>query len=774
MPTSQLQSSTRDLVAAGDFVRARPYLFELERRLVELPVEQQGGALESIYLFLSVANLQTYGVTQERQWLAEALDACDEYITLYPNGDQLAIVLINKGDALRGLGQFAEAAPILEQALQAPAVDRLSINQQTETIEKIVEAYYVSENWDEGIPWFQKQMQYRDYPDRVSQAAIALVEAYIATDRVQEMMAFVPILARDSSARYNVRLNAKLIEGADKLLKEEAYAKASFLFNLVLSKDELTAHHKGILDQTLQRIEWIEKNGFGKSELSKLRIDARNAENQIKGLAEIADYSAELEWRKAQTFQQTGRDFEAFWAFYRLLNDFPDRKDQIEDFHYAAFVQASEIDFVDYVIKLGESYILSEPYDKYRKEVTFILADVYKTEGPFERFRNLATQFVIKYPNDDFAGAMIYLLADAYSSRGEYEALSAEFGELLGLMNSGSVMDGLFYWRGMAGIFLEDYDLSRQSFTQLFNQYENSAYLEDAEFRMGVVHFASGDLDRSRESLISFTEKYPQSVLLGEAMVYLGDLYAADAEVNLAIQHYMQVEEHTELFDFIDHAYFQSARLCEENKLFGRMASMLQRYIERFPESPSLSKAIYELGRTFEMQGRAVEGLLVFRDAIQDFGDQRMSFGVDEIIESFPSKYDEHYKRLTSTLGFLRKLMDDEVFRDEVMGSRRKLFDYLSENPSVDREVRDLVMRNRPFRESLKSGEGPVEELFSRFHDNFLHFPSEPPDEIFRSILDKATIGGQRTLELRMQKALVAVGASELDINSFSREDFKY
>ncbi|MGB0372652.1 MAG: tetratricopeptide repeat protein [Opitutales bacterium] len=774
LPTSQLQSETRDLVANGEFVRARPYLVELERRLIELPPEQQGEALESVYVFLSVANLQTYGATQEARWLTDAIDACDKYISGYPNGNQLGVVLINKGDALRAQGKFAEAAPVLEQAMNPPASDRLSSARQLETLEKIVQAYYVTENWEKGIPWFQRQMEYKDFPDRVSQAATALVEAYIATNRPEEMMAFVPVLARDSSARYNIRLNAKLIEGADKLSKGKNYAQASFLYNLVLSKGELITYHQGVLDRVQQRINWIETNQMGESELSKLRIDLTNAENQVKALKEVADYSAELEWRKAQTYQQTGRDFEAFWAFYRLLNDFPDRTDQIEDYHYAAFVQASEIDLTDYVIELGESYILGNKYNKYIKEVTFMLADVYKTEGPFERFRNLATQFVVKYPNDDFAGAMIYLLADAYSARGDYEALSRDFGEMIATMDGGRVMDGLYYWRGMAGIFLEDYDLSRQSFTQLFDQYQTSAYLEDAEFRIGVVNFASGDLESARETMVSFLEKYPESILLGEVHVYLGDLYASEAEVELALDHYMQVEHYTDLFDFIDHAYFQSARLCEENEFFDRMASILQDYLDKFPESPNLSKAIYEVGRAYEMDGSAVDALLSYRDAIQDYGDQRLSFGVDEIIDAFPVKYEEHYTRLKATSEFLESLISDSAFRESILSNRRKLFEYLSENPGIDRAVRDLVMRNSEFRKSLESGEGLAQEVYNEFKEDFYKFPPESPEEIFQSILTDAVIDGRKTLQLRMGMALDRAAGKKPEVETFSREDLDY
>ena len=775
LPTSQLQVETRDLVSSRDFVEALPYLLEMERRVSELPLATQGEALENIYLYLSIANLQKYALEQEESWLEETILYADKYIEKFPDGMRIGMVLVNKGDALRAMGDFAAAAEVLVRAMTPPEIGTIKLSMEPDILEKIVQAYYITQNWESGISWFLKLMEFRDFPDKTSLAATALVEAYIATDRVGEMMQFVPMLARDSDARYNVRLNAKLIEGADKLNDEGNYAQAAFLYNLVLSKNEMIDHHQMVYDRSQLEIRRIEDSGINSDKLSKLRIDSQNSKHQVEQLKEVEDYSASLQWRKAQTFQKTGRDYEAFWAFYRLLTDYPDNKAQIEDFHYAAFVQAREIELKEKVLELGESYVLNSDYREYRKEITFMLGEIYKSEGLFEQFRDLATQFVVNYPDDDFSGAMIYLLADAYSSAREYQRMADDFSEMIALMDSGKVMDGLYYWSGMAGIFLEDYDLSRQSFSQLFDQFETSAYLEDAEFRMGVVQFASGELDQALETMRSFLDSYPESVLRGEAHVYLGDLYAAMATsaefVNKAIESYSKVPDYTDTLDFIDHAYFQSARLCEENQFYGRMVKVLNEYVERFPSSPSLSKAIFQMGKAYELEGQPVKGLLVYRDAIGKFGNYPLSFGVDEIIELYPIKYQRHYDRLQATYGFLTRLTSDDAFRAELLEDRRKLFAHLGDNPAIDGAVREMIMRDKEFRASLAEGSGKAFDLLDAFKRDLDGFPTEKPKDSFGAFLDKAKAESQETLKLRMQMALDAVSGIRTDASSFTSED---
>ena len=80
----------------------RPYL-GAERRLVELPESQQGEALQSVYVFLTVANLQTFA--RNIRWLNETILAADKYASKYPTAISW-LGLVNKGDVLRAQGKL--------------------------------------------------------------------------------------------------------------------------------------------------------------------------------------------------------------------------------------------------------------------------------------------------------------------------------------------------------------------------------------------------------------------------------------------------------------------------------------------------------------------------------------------------------------------------------------------------------------------------------------------------------------------------------------------
>lgn len=770
LATSQLQEVTVDLVRDGDLIDAIPFLEEIVLRVEELPENQQD-ALEDTYYYLSIAYLQSYARSRNSTWLNKTVEITDSYLKKYLNGRELPNVLANRADALRAQAKWSEAAAILERALRPPSVEYMKSSVRVDVVEKLAQAYYILEDWEMGIPWFSELFTYKDFPEKVALAAAALVESYINAGRFEEVLELVPVLASNSDARYNIRLNVKLIEGGDALSKNKRFAEAALMYYLTLTRAELMQHHQAQLESINARIEFIEETGLGAGGLGELSMQQRLAQIQVEQLEKIPDYTPDLEWRKARMFQQTGRDFEAFWAFYRLYQNYPEKTDQLENYIYAAFVQAEKSALYDYAIELGEQYILNQGFQQFTKVVTFKLAEVYKKSGELARFESLATRFIIEYPNDDFAGAMVYLMADSWFQAAQLQLVIDRFTELIASFDSAKVLDGLYYWVGLAAIFQEDYELAKRSFTQLVDQYTYSSYLEDAQFRLGVIEFATDNFEAAKVLFRSFVRSYPNSVLRGEAHLFLGDVLAADAQVYEAVENYSEVPNFTEEMDFIDHAYFQAAALWEENDRFDEKEALLREYALKYPSSPNLSKAIFMLGQSMEGQGRPVEALSEYEQAIRNFGHVATSYGVDQIIRAYPTRYWSHKNRFTATVNFLNRLLDDDAFRSEILTDRRSLFDYLGEHPDVDIEVRELVMRDARFRTDLEDQGAYPGEVLQTFQTKLASLPAGTPSEIFNNLKEVARSESNRTLELRMMMAIDEQGEPMDPLRSFKETD---
>ena len=74
--------------------------------------------------------------------------------------------------------------------LSPPNVGRLRITERTDAIEKLVQAYYFEEMWEEGLPWFESFLKLTPDKEKKTMAAAALTEAYVAEqfDKIEGLL----------------------------------------------------------------------------------------------------------------------------------------------------------------------------------------------------------------------------------------------------------------------------------------------------------------------------------------------------------------------------------------------------------------------------------------------------------------------------------------------------------------------------------------------------------------------------------------------------------
>ena len=83
------------------------------------------------------------------------------------------------------------------------------------------QCYHIKQNWARGGPAFQDLLKYADKAkdeDRAAYAVSCLVEMYVVNKRVDDVFPLLPRLSGDTPARYDLRLNVNLMQGAEQLL----------------------------------------------------------------------------------------------------------------------------------------------------------------------------------------------------------------------------------------------------------------------------------------------------------------------------------------------------------------------------------------------------------------------------------------------------------------------------------------------------------------------------------------------------------------------------
>lgn len=628
MSSSVLFSTAEDLVTRDNFAEAVPFLEEIVNRFVE--DENARERVESSLFFLALGYIQA-------GQLSNAETRLEQYSELFPQGDNIHRALNFLGDVQRAQGNFEKAAETYEKASRLPRF-RTDIQFRRDILERLTQTLVVLQEWERGVPVFRSF--YRDAvdPERRAFAASALLQAFVRLERFNDAFELLPSLVVESPARYDINFNVSMMLGGDAIFEQGDPVRASVFYSLTLDPGQIREYFTNRRDRLQIQLERGEAFNLAPDRLSRLQNDIFNAEAQLEALDELEDFSLGLRWRQARVFAQLERDFEAYWAFLRLYEENQDSP-QAENFLFAAFAQAVRSGMEQEALELGDRYNNNPRFTQFRDSVSVQLAQLYLNIENYPRFEELALEFIRNRPEAAGAFQLVFMLGSTLSEQRRYQDLIDLFTMLEDEVSSDLVNDGFAYWRGMAHLFLNNFPAVFQEMDRFYEGFQFSPYREDAIFRRAISLFGQGKISEAEEAFINFLQRFQNSNVAAEAEVFLGDIAAADGRLEEALERYRRVGEISTNIVFIDHAFFQAARLLERNRQHEEKIEWMEEYIQRWPDEGIITDALFQISRALTALGRPEEGLDRSFEAIQRFGNDPFTFGIDRMLETYPAAF---------------------------------------------------------------------------------------------------------------------------------------
>lgn len=763
-----LQEQASALVGVGDMAQAVPHLTELERRLAGAPETQRQG-LEAVIFFLGVGHMQRYAESG-RPALEQALAAFGRYLERYPEGERAHFVRINRADCHRVMGNFRAAADDLIAALSPPLAGRGDAAFRRRALESLTLCLTALSAWEEGLPWFRQFFNESFDPDRKALGASALLQAHLSLKRFSEALGLLPFLVGDSAARHEVGLNLALIRGGDQLQEQGQIAQAALLYYLALTTEEIRDRFTRLRAERQATAAQLRQWRRGLDRAAELDAEIAQLDAQLRVLDEVPSFTADLEWRRARVYSAMERSLEAFWAYQRLVERFPNSP-QVEDYAYAMIAEARRAGRLDDALRAAEAYLVRAGWSQYRREVSAQVVELHGERGDADAVFALGAEFVDTYPADPLAFTMVYHLGTAYLREQRFAEMGDRFAGWLRRHRGVPMEEGLVYWSALAQLFLGEFTAAEDGFRRLVREFPESVYHEDARFRIGVCEFGREDFEAAGRTLAGFVADYPDSQLRAEAEVILGDVHATAARVDEALAHYARVEAYTDRMRFIDHAVFQSGRLLEANGRYAEMAELFQRYLNRHRESGDLSAAVFQLGRAKELLGRPEEMLEDYLAAVERFGDDPKAHGVDAILRAYAEKEGEHRARIEANLALRERLLREPALRERLATDRAYRILFFREHPLADQAFRNRINREPEYARRLVEDAGFRAGLLQEYERLAARFPQARPVDTFRQLHLRAAGQGQRTLELRLLPVLEALGLPAAQGRRFAEDD---
>ncbi|MFL2927201.1 MAG: hypothetical protein ACJZ72_01255 [Opitutales bacterium] len=476
MPLRQVISEAQALIGQGDFAGASPLLDELEVRFEDEEDPEVEKILQQFGFVRGVGYLQSFGKTGNKDFLGKASAAFGFFAEKFPNDSKAVMALQKRTDCLRALHEWKEAALVIELLLDSAKPYRKQILKRSELMNLYfgrAQCYHIEQDWVKGEPAFRELLKFGDMAkdeDRSAYAVSCLTEMFVQTKRIDEVFPLLPRLSGDTPARYDLRLNVNLMQGAVQLKDKERHVEASLFYALTMTTEEIVAFYterQKQLQAELSQYEQIIALQGGtmpkrrleilKEKSNSIAMKLTTAKGQLKLAQDTPPFTTVLRWRKADNFQLTKRDWESFWGFYWLYKDFP-KHESVENFIYAAFASANTVKHREKSIELGEEYLAQKEWKAFRADVTFIMANAYRQEAEtlqkvavslqsamgtadkdraekarvksleyYERFFALCDDFIEIMPEHKYAKDFVGMMGSVFFKRRKFDGLLEKF-----------------------------------------------------------------------------------------------------------------------------------------------------------------------------------------------------------------------------------------------------------------------------------------------------------------------------------------------------------
>jgi len=768
---TELRHELSILVENSRFIEAIPLSTELIMRLSEAEGADAKAQLPRLHLYRAYGFIQEYqNSNSDATKLIAANADLNKIINDFPGNDDIISAITLKFNTLVWQKNYKEAVEELGKLLEPPLVDRVSKAVQLDTIRKIAQVMYGSQEWRNGEKWFRRLLAMSNTPEDKVMAASALIQLAISKKDYNEVLKYFPYMSINEPARYDVGLSVALLKAGVELAKSKKFAEAAMFYSIVYNKEDILKFfedYKNKLDKDFERTTATAPNS---PKLDIIKSKIAMAEKQIELLSNLTSYTVDLMHLKSKNYLETKRDYESYWAYMRIIDAYPDAP-SIEDFYYAAIVGASNIGKSEDLFTLASDYAKRFPEGKYIIEISLQMAQYYYRTEKYDELFALSFDFIEKYHSEQMSGDIIYLMASSWNEAKKYDEIKTNFKTFLDKYPDSPMVDALLYWLGMATLVENNFTDSYDYFEKLTDSFVASFYIEDATFRRGIAAYGKQDLSKAIDTFNEFKETYKESPLLGEVDFFMGDINLASGHAKESIDHYLSVEKHKSVSQhFIDNAYLQIVKIMTNEEKYDEVLEIVSTYLDKYPMG-NVAMMNFEKAKVLEKVSKPADGLLLLLSIIEQNGTDKDHEGVDKALQRYAERYTPIKETLEASKVFLTKMLSDEAFFKDMATVPAKRYRYFMENQKIDGAIYRKLKSDPNFGNNLLTNRAPIEDLLKNTEEQLAKLPSENPAQTYQNLLSKSS--KNPTMMYRLMMALDLYTNTPAPARSFNIDDFK-
>ncbi|MGB0166416.1 MAG: tetratricopeptide repeat protein, partial [Luteibaculum sp.] len=228
-----------------------------------------------------------------------------------------------------------------------------------------------------------------------------------------------------------------------------------------------------------------------------------------------------------------------------------------------------------------------------------------------------------------------------------YREALAQFQKVGQYQMEKKLITSALFWQGECYYQMANYDLAAGAYSRFTSRGDayGTGYYHKAQYNLGYCYFKQQDFESAKKSFRDFVtgRSNVEPELMSDGLTRTADCYFVQKDYLTAADFYQRATKLKQAEE--DYAQFQLA-ICQGflDKSGDKIAS-LENYEKRYPESPYIQDALYELGDAYFKKGENQQALASF----------------NRLVEEYPNGVWTKKALLTSGLIFYRNKQVDEA-----------------------------------------------------------------------------------------------------------------
>ncbi len=461
---------------------------------------------------------------------------------------------------------------------------------------------YLKERYDEALDGFR---QLQNDPNFNKIIPIYVSQIYYKQEKYVEVIGYIVPIINDVEEQYKPEL-ARII--GDSYFHQREYAEALQYLEYyhetpgAKSREDnyimgYCLYHTG---EHTRAVPFLEKSSKGND------VTAQNSYYTL-----------------ADAYVKTGQKEKARIAFEAASEmDFDAGIKEDALFNYAKLTYELSYSPFNETIKAFDKYITLYPNSDRNTDAYKYLVDVYMVTRNYRDAISSIEKIKVKNPeiNQAYQRVTYYRGLELFTN-GEYEQAMVLFDKALENRYSNPITAGSRYWRAETLYRTGDYNAAISGFHQFLQSPGASTLSEfnDAYYNLGYSYFKLEDY-----TLAGNTFRKYLSAMQGRRTDKVADVYNRVGDSHFVAREYPEaVRNYQQAFDMkiydADYALFQLA-FCSglQRNQAGKIA-LLRSLTTSYPQSSLLDEAHFELGRTFEREGKYADAKKEYQAIIDKF-----------------------------------------------------------------------------------------------------------------------------------------------------------